>query len=91
MAKTACDHGDKMLEVLCGGCAKDAFIDTALRERERLAKEFEDAAKSAPLGEEDIQKGASVFNWLMHAARKIRESKAEWETNPVAEAGGPKP
>lgn len=86
--KTACDHGDSKLEVLCGGCAKDAFIDTALRERERLAKMFEDEAKAAPLGQEDPQKGSSVFNWLMHAARKIRESKAEWEVPPVAEAGG---
>ena len=85
MPKTACDHGDTMLEVLCAGCAKDCFIETALRERERLAKMFEDEAKAAPLGEVDLQKGSSVYNWLIHAARKIRESKAEWEVPPSGE------
>lgn len=85
MPKTACDHGDSMLEVLCAGCARDCFIETALRERERLAKLFEDEAKAAPLGQEDIVKGRSVYNWLMHAARKIRESKAEWESTSSAE------
>jgi hypothetical protein len=54
------------LEELCKQSAAD--------ERQRLAQLFEDEAKAVPEGAEDPQKGQSVYNWIMWACRKIRES-----------------
>lgn len=54
-----------------------ADLTTArLEGMEQLERYFRDAAAGTPLGYEDHQRGASVYNWLMYCATTIAAIRA---------------
>jgi hypothetical protein len=65
----------------CSVCVREVLVEVAEKaakdERERIWKLFHDEAQETALGAEDVARGASVFNWAMWAARKIRDSKID--------------